>query len=568
VQSFLSSIRSGIIVCVGLAIGFAGGCKDNPDRAAQKTAYTAVGAAMQEYASTGDFEKAQKTLKLALADSSGEAGGKDAVLLAEGIFNYCKATKIQKELSPLCDSTGVNLDKIAIINDQIGRMKLEKMEIEAVMRSRQEEVRQCGVQLEGDPNGPGLTAKLKDAQSKLAGLKSQQDEINQKLSEKLTQATEIQRQADELRSKAELVKGEEKAQLQKQAYDVLSGTSETAGKNSYLREAQELQDQLSTVESEISLAEPQAAMFTAQVDKIRKRVDELDKSDFAAQSNERLTAIGSTLARFQEEFTGVLGQIEQTQSSAAEKIKQTAELLSSVQKNFKRVTSDESLRDFARVAAAEATLCGGKASDDYALWLRQLAARLSIVASGDATDSQAQLKTLSQRYLDDSDEYVSKAITDYNDSSDLYGKIPARKSDEFSVAVLKNRILVLARKASLAQRVEKMDAKAAAVEEAKELIERAVDFDPAFAISFGAEPYSILTDGKIPVSAQQAAIPAEANAATAMAAPEANQPAEEPNQPVAEPNEAAAEPNEPAVEEPNQPKEEPNSMPLQAEPNA
>jgi predicted nuclease with TOPRIM domain len=516
------------------------GCGENPERAAQKGAQAAVEAALNQYALTGDFSKAQKTLNQGLADIS-EAGSQDIVLLVGGVLNCGKASRMQEELAPLWASTDKNLDELSDIFGQMIQIHLEKAEIEAALRARQEERAQLSLQLDGDTNGPGLTAKLKDVQAKLADLKSKQSELEPQLSEKLKRATALQRQADELLAKAELAQSRKKAELQKQAYDVLLGSPDQPGKNAYLTEAQELQDQLSLTESNIAMVEPQVATLTAQIEKIRKRMDELDKSDFVTKSNERLATIGSTLSRYQEEFAGTLGQIEQTQSQVSSKMKDMSELVSWAQKDFKKITTQEPLRDFARIAGAEAFLSEGRVHGDYALAQRRLAARLEILASGEATDSQAQLKTLAQRYLDDSDEYIAKAMTDYDEASKQYGKIPARK-DDFAIAVLKNRILVLAQKAYLAGRVENMAAKAEAIEQSKELIDKAVNFDPAFEASLSGPPYNILTGktaAEAPAMMEETPAPAEANApATApeeenMApaeSPEGNQPAEEPDQ--------------------------------------
>ena len=546
VPSFLSVIKTHLIVCICILTvsTLLSGCGDNPDHAAAKKAQAAVNAAISKYAATGDFDAAQKALNQTLGDASGS----EIVSLMQGSLKYGKAGKMQEELTPLWAGIAENLDELSGMLGQIRQMQTEKTQIESVLRSRQDESRQLGVQLDGDANAPGIAAKLKDAQDKLTGLKSQQSDLSQKFSEKLKAATELQRQADELLAKAELTQGEKKAELQKQAYNVLLGATDAPGKNVYLAQAQQFKDQLDIVESEIALVEPKVGTFTALVAKIKTRIDELDKSDFPAKANERLTTINSTSTRFQEEFSGVLGQIEQTQTQVGEKTKQLEDLLVSAQKDFKKITSGESLREFGRVAGAEAMLSQARISSAYALSQRQLAARLAIFASAEATDSQAQLKTLAQRYVDESDAIAEKAIADYNDAANLYGRIPARK-DDFAIAVLKKRIFVLAQKAYLAERVENMDAKAQAIEQAKELIEKAVKFDPTFESSLREPPYNILTGapaGEMPASTVAPAKENEANTPAPKAEAEPNLPAEEPNLPAEDANDVMAEPNESA----------------------
>ena len=547
--SFLLSTKTSVIICILTLITILSGCSDNPDRAAAKKAQAAVDAAISKYAATGDFDAAQK----ALNQSLGGASGGEIVSLIQGNLKYGKAGKMQEEFTLLWAGIDENVDELSGMLGQIRQMQTEKIQLESVLRSRQEERKQLGLQLDGDANATGIAAKLKDAQGKLTGLKSQQSELSQKFSEKLKQATELQRQADDLLAKAELTQGETKAQLQKQAYNVLLGSKETPGKNTYLAEAQQLKDQLDAVESEIALVEPKVATLTAQAAKIKIRIDELDKSDFPTKSNERITTINSTSTRFQEEFSGVLGQIEQTQTQMGEKMKQIEDLLVSAQKDFKKITSGESLREFARVAAAEAMLGEARIRSAYALSQRQLAARLAIFASAETTDSQAQLKTLAQRYVDESDAIAAKAIADYNDAANLYGKIPARK-DDFAIAVLKKRIFVLAQKAYLAERIENMDVKAQTIGQAKDLIEKAVKFDPTFESSLREPPYNILTGAaaetlpaeKIPAVIVAPTKEKEANTPAPKVEAEPNLPAEEPNLPTKEPNEAMAEPNQSA----------------------
>jgi predicted nuclease with TOPRIM domain len=551
--SSLSSVKSLVIVCILTACTILSGCGDNPDRAASKKSQAAVDAAISKYAATGDFAAAQKSLTQEL----GNAAGEDAVVLLAGSLKYGKACKAQTEFSSLWAGTNQSLDELSAMVSQITQTQSEKAEIEASLRSRQEERRQLGTQLDGDANAPGgLTAKLNDAQAKLAGLKSQQSELSKKFNDKLKEATAIQRQADELLAKAELSQGQVKADLQKQAYDLLRGAGGAAGKNAYLAEAQQLKDQLDTAESEISLIEPKAATFTAQIAKIKTRIDELDASDFVAKSNERLAAINSANTSLQEEFSGVLGQIKQTQEKLAEQTKQITDMFSAAQKDFKKITADESLRDFAKVAAAEALAGDARIRGDYAFSQRQLAARLTILCSAEATESQAELKTLAQQYFDESETHVAKAMADYNDASNLYGKIPAKK-DDFAIAVLKKRIFALAQMAYLADRVENMDIKADAVKQAKGLIEKAVKFDPAFESSLSAPPYNLLT-GEAPAEAaveKKPTAPAEANEPNA--ATETTQQTAEPNLSLAEPNQPTIEPNLP-VEEPNEAIAEPN----------
>jgi hypothetical protein len=549
--SSLSSVKTVVVVCILAASVFLSGCGDNPDYAASKKAQAAVDAAIGKYAATGDFAAAQKSLTQELDGAAGE----EAVLLLAGGFKYGKAFAMQAEISSLWAQTNQSIDELSAMAGQITQTQLEKEQIEASLRSRQQERLQLTAQLDGDANTPGgITAKLNEAQAKLAGLKTQQGELSKKFNDKLKEATAIQRQADELIAKAELSQGQAKADLQKQAYDLLLGTGGAAGKNAYLAESQQLKDQLDIVESEIALIEPKTATFAAQIEKIRQRINELDASDFATKSNERLAAIAAANTSFQEEFSGVLGQIKQTQGKLAEQTKQTTDLFSAAQKDFKKITADESLRDFAKVAAAESLAGDAHIRGDYAFLQRQLSARLTILCSVEATESQAELKTLAQQYLDDSDEHFAKAIEDYNNASNLYGKVPARK-DDFAVAVLKKRIFALAQMAYLAERVENMDIKADAVKQAKDLIEKAVKFDPTFEPSLSAEPYSILT-GEAVVEKQPVA-PAETNEPNAPApeaAAEENLPAEEANQPAADVELPAVEPNmaDTELNEPNE----------------
>ncbi|MDO8303136.1 MAG: hypothetical protein Q7T18_07835 [Sedimentisphaerales bacterium] len=536
----LSSIKALLIVCTLTTITLVAGCRDTDEHASAKQAHAAVKAAMKEFAAKGDFVAAQKTLKQALSGDSVNSGEQNVVSLVEGSLKYGQADQLGQSLDPNWASIRQNLEELSGIAGQIIQVRLEKEYLESTLRSRQEEQKQLGVQLDGDATSPGgIAAKLKDAQTKLADLKSQQRELSQKFNETLKQATTIQRQADELLAKAELAQGDKKADLQKQAYAVLLGTGDTTGKNAYLAEAQQLKDQLDTTESEIALVGPKVATFTAQSEKIRTRIDELDKSDFATKSNERLTTIGSLNTSFQEEFAGILGQIKQTQELLAEKMQQITDMFLAAQKDFKKITSDESLRDFARIAAAEASASEARVRSDYAFSQRQLAARLTILSSTDATDSLAEIKTLAQRYLDDSDEYAAKAIADYNNASNLYGKIPVGKND-FAVAVLKKRIFVLAQKAYLAERVENMDVKNDTLNQAKDLIDKAVKFDPTFESSLSSPPYNILT-GKAPATV---AIEKKTVAPPAEATPPIAEPnVEEVNTPVTEPNESVAEPN-------------------------
>lgn len=529
VPSFLSRLshtKALVLICILTASTILCGCGDTADRAASKKAQAAVDAAIRKYAATGDFAAAQKTLTQEL----GGAANEDAVLLLAGGLKYGKACTMQTEYSSLWAQTNQSLDELSAMVSQITQTQSEKAEIEAALRSRRQERSQLTAQLDGDANAPGgITAKLNEAQTKLAGLKSQQSELSKKFNDKLKEATAIQRQADELLAKAELSQGQAKADLQKQAYEILRGTGGTAGKNAYLAEAQQFKDQLDTAESEIALIEPKTATFAAQIAKIKARIDELDASDFATKSNERLTAITAAHTSLQEEFSGVLGQIKQTQEKLAEQAKQITDLFSAAQKDFKKITADESLRDFAKVAAAEALAGDARLRSEHAFSQRQLAARLTILCSVEATESQAELKTLAQQYLDDSGEYVAKAMADYNDASNLYGKIPPKKED-FAVAVLKKRIFALAQMAYLAEWAENMDIKADAVRQAKGLIEKAVKFDPAFASSLSVPPYNLLT----------AEAPAEAAVEKKPAAPAKTQ----------EPNAAAA--DVPPTTEPNE----------------
>lgn len=556
--SSLSSVKTFVVVCILAASVFLSGCGDNPDRAASKKAQAAVDAAISKYAATGDFAAAQKSLTQELDGAAGE----DAVLLLAGGFKYGKACTMREEISSLWAQTNQSIDELSAMAGQITQTQLEKEQIEASLRSRQQEQLQLTAQLDGDVNAPGgITAKLNEAQAKLTGLKTQQGELSKKLDDKLKEATAIQRQADELVAKAELLQEQAKADLQKQAYDLLLGTGGAAGKNAYLSEAQQLKDQLDIVESEIALVEPKTATFTAQIEKIRQRINELDTSDFATKSNERLTAIAAANTSFQEEFSGVLGQIKQTQEKLAEQTKQITDLFSAAQKDFKKITADESLRDFAKVAAAESLAGDARIRGDHAFLQRQLSARLTILCSVEATESQAELKTLAQQYLDDSDEHFAKAIEDYNNASNLYGKVPARK-DDFAVAVLKKRIFALAQMAYLAERVENMDIKADAVKQAKDLIEKAVKFDPTFELSLSAEPYSILAGAAVvdkkpvvPVEVNEPNVPASEPAVDAsLPNEEPNLPAEDANDTIAELNMPTEEPNE-TVAEPNEPNE-------------
>lgn len=557
-MQFMSTIKTCVkFYFVLVFISFiAAGCSENRQHAAEKKAKEAVEKALNEYASSGSFEKAEKTLKQSLAGES-QAAGEEIVLLTQGGLQYGNAVDMRSELAPFRSSIEQYLDELSSLVTKITRTQLEQIQLETVRRSRQEEKRMLSAQLDGDGNQPGLISKLNEAQNKLAQFKAKHEQVSNELSENLKNASQIQRQSDELLIKADSARGSEKADLQKQAYDILRGSQGQKGKNEYQAKVQELQDENNLIESEMAMVEPSVSSLNIEIERIRKRVSELQESDFNAKSDERLANIAATMTKFQEEFSGTLGRIEQTESQLESKVKDMTELLDAAQKDFKKITSEESLKDFGRVAGAEALSYQAKIRGDQGLWQRQLAARLTVIASGEVTESNAQLRTLAQQYLDNSDDTMANAIADYNDASNLYGKIPVKK-DDFSTAVLKNRILALAQMAYLAERIEKMDVKTQTVEQAKELIDKAIKNDPSFESVLNQPPYRIVT-GKSEIPAEQPKAPAEANQASPAEeiTAEPNEAAAEPNKPVAEPNSTVSEPNI-AQQEPNEAAPEPN----------
>lgn len=297
-----------ILVVFGAVLSFSlAGCTDNPEHADAKQIRRETADALETVAQGADAETLQsvrnRLQSSIVTHRQAPNEAKDAARLASGGLALARGRQLQSDLAlktlPLRNSINAFEETLRSAENLL----LEKERIEGIVASGLQEMAELEQLLNGTTEKAGLKQRLADARAKLNRLQEQKKQEQAEKDETQAVLDDYQSRADDLLRKAELAKGDQKLQYEKQAYAILQNRKE------YYIQAQASEDQIEILDSQIELAQ-------ARVDNLEKSVQQTQQQIEAIETSETRTALRQQLRQVEQE----LALRQQQLSSAAKTI--------------------------------------------------------------------------------------------------------------------------------------------------------------------------------------------------------------------------------------------------------
>jgi tetratricopeptide (TPR) repeat protein len=296
------------------------GCSEDPEAVEARHIRQETAGAMEMVGRNTDSETLQsarnKVQSSLVKNRQAAAATKDAAYLASGnlALAHGRGKQIDLELAILPVRRAVRQLERTLRSAE--SLLLEKERTRGLLDSDLEEKTQLEQLVIGTPEKAGLTEQLEAAQAKLDEL--QEQKARQVAEQEKTQAVldDYQSRADTLLRKAELASGDEKLQLQKQAYAILMDRKE-----SYV-DAQTSEDMIAMLDSRIELAKSQVDSFTQSIESTQGRIEAIDVSPTAGALKQQLGQVEQELAVTQQQLVtdaqAVTAELEAFRNAAQE----------------------------------------------------------------------------------------------------------------------------------------------------------------------------------------------------------------------------------------------------------
>lgn len=484
------SINQFLFAAAFAAVFYLAGCSDDSTHKASKQARRATSQALETLDTTGDIEKAQNQLTgtLSTARRAGPAGDTALFVNASLLLNQAeKASGTSGRLSAQRQEVLNVINQLDRVAAELVTLQARRHQLQVARSSREEQI-----------------AKLKEALADARSLKSDLDaqlqqylqsktELESRLQKVRARAEQQQQTADQLLRKAELAEGDEKLKLQRSAYDLLLGkTADTPPRSEFVFQIQQTLDKIEVIDSEISGLQTRLDSLEKRIPSLAEYISNLETSAGQANFSAQLQDLDSEINRQQQHFAELLAGA----SDAAEEYEQSlAEVLDRLDRaagDYKHAASSRApaISQPAGLALGDCytkvgTICAGAARFYQSLESR--IQNLTGLAGPAVTDKlNLFIDTCSKK----SEDLVSRAMENLDAALEQYqetGRRLRRGADQFSCAVIKNQILVIAEKARLAADLKDNQTADQLLAEAEQMLKQVVECDAAFADSPLAE---------------------------------------------------------------------------------
>lgn len=312
---FQALILTGAVLVLPL-----GGCSEDPEAADARQIRQETTGALERVGRNTDpetLQTARNQVQSSLDQNrQAAAAAKDAAYLAAGNLALAQGRGMQMDLELAVLPVREAVQQLERTLRTAENLLLEKESTQGLLDSDLEEKTQLEQSISGTAEKPGLSEQLEAAQATLDEL--QEQKARQLAEQEKTQAIldDYQSRADELLRKAELATGDEKLQLQKQAYALLMDRKE-----SYI-DAQTSEDRIAMLDSRIKLAQSQVDNFTQSIASTQARIEAIDTSPLAGDLKQQLGNVEQELALAQQQLVTdaktVMNELETFRNAAQE----------------------------------------------------------------------------------------------------------------------------------------------------------------------------------------------------------------------------------------------------------
>ena len=289
-----------LVLCgAGLLLPFVG-CTDNPENADTKEIRRETADALEKASQGADDEALlsakNKVQSVLVRHQKAEELTKDAARLASGNLTLARARRMRSDLDlktlPLRDAVSA-LEKSLRSSEAL---LLETERIKGILAGGQQEMAELEQLLDGTGQQAGLKQQLDQGQTQLNELLEQKKQ--EQVRQDKTQAVldDYQSRADALMRKAELTVGDERLELEKEAFGILADRKE------YYIEAQASENKITVLDGQIKLAQLQVDGIQQSIQETQQRINDIDTSATRVGLKQQMRQIEQTLKDNQQQL--------------------------------------------------------------------------------------------------------------------------------------------------------------------------------------------------------------------------------------------------------------------------
>ncbi len=439
-----------LIICSVVAL-VASGCRDNPQDRAVKEVREQVRSALAE------TDKAAASQRIQSALAAHRPGGltQDSANLVAANLTLNQGLSLQAERTRMVRPIKQTVEAISRGLHRSQKLLLEKERSEQILTIQDSEIEEFRLLLAGDEDAPGLEARLTDARQHASDLQAQRQGLAAQFDEIQAVIDQTQARSEELHRQADLQEGEDKFQLQKQAYELL-----LERKDDHVQ-LQDIEHQLRVLDDRIALAESRVTSLTEHIRQLEDELEALVTAESRQLLNTQITEIDETLAehragidRHADTLVEALEAYRQTGRQAVAFFEQAAEKYGQVRAASSPIAAVRLADSFAQAAMTSAE------SIRFEHTIARLAA--DMIDKADETLVDGLPQRLSLRTEVDPEQFA--AVVDLFDQADqaYEAAMPqvrrlAGRGNEAAADVLQNRLLSLYHKMRLADALGQYD---------------------------------------------------------------------------------------------------------------
>lgn len=473
-------------VCLSLMVG----CSDNPqDKAAKELrrvtdkalALAEKGPGIDPATGPTDagavYAKARQELSQVLAKASVAGEAADSAYLAGGNLYFAQVRYIRNQLAQQNLPIEAAIDDLSVLAGKIVRLQIQQERIEQLDKAMGTEINRLTELLEGDAASQGVKAQLAQVQDQLDGLNRQRAQWETAKQQAQDEAGRIEAQANTKLQQAQLASDPEKAALEKERFDLL------LAKKAPLAKAQKSADQMEILDSERALVEPKVEKLQNDVNKAARRIDEIQDPSEKQKLQDQIAIAKDQSDKYNTDADSLAAEVIRGLDAYTAAIAEMTDLLDKAIADYGRIRSP-SLKQTARSRRADSHLCKASVIAEHIAFNEHIGARLQAIASADLGTVSTTLADIAQKYTQ-VDEQTNTAVMDTYDQA-IAGYISAGAAGAAGKHIMSSQALALYGKMNFAERLGDYDKAAAALDEARALLEKILEADPKLRTSMTA----------------------------------------------------------------------------------
>jgi hypothetical protein len=310
------------------------GCSDDPETKAAKTVRKQTAEAVNASLKERDYAGAQQKVMAALEQNRTGGLTQDAALLASGNLALANGRQMQADLGSKIQPLNISMEALEKNLRRAEQLLIEKERIMGLLAAGDQEIAELKQVLEGDG---GLQKQLEQANARMTELNSQKDAVQVEKDKAQAVLDDYQARADALLRQAEVAQGDEKLNLQKQAYDLLEQRKE------YYIQVQGAEDSLTNLEGDIALVQ-------GRMDGANRGIDEIAQRIAAIESSENRTALKQQMSQNEADISDSQQRMARAADEATAGYRACQEMTDRISAVF-----EEAAAEFEKIHSGDAT---------------------------------------------------------------------------------------------------------------------------------------------------------------------------------------------------------------------